>query len=642
MEQIFIDILEKWAEYVNYDEEQTCFNLLNYDYETNKRTKQLTHIINDYDESGILAILTIKRLFEAIIKDSKISLLDAMDHPEEIKKHLEMREYLNCPEIKEAEDVFIDKIKQLALKVISKDLIGKFDDENFTNKVFLHVDNVIQTIDKCKIEFYQQGGEFTEITNFSTNIHVFPSLAECLITLSNAPDGMYLCYIDIMQTSDSYFGFFIKNNGNLLSINDRIDEAYKGQHSTLNRRNGRWASKKADLIFPYEFVVNFDNYDHTGYSHTYNINKDNLDMFKMEEDTFLPILIAMVLLVKKLSTINKKQYEPVYLDSLLEINKPLLDVNKNNLMVIENSSIVQHHKNINLDFDYDKVIDGSIADEFNGTGDEHLSTENRGQLFVDLYGKDFKIQPTLLSTQKLIGNSDYNYIPEFVGSEKKLRLGAYVEIRKQLADYIYQQMYEEYERFGGIAAVKAWYEALVNENLEKFRQMAIEHYVKYRKGEARKYSGNWQPASKEENYYIAIDDNMFCANYRINQYNYDKQAYLDLDNEKPCYIFFRFIPRNYKGIEQLFNIEVPKIVKGWNKDGNNISTNNLLNAFDAVEGINVPFESSCSNRPEYADKNAYYDFSFAFGFSKSGLKKYCKSLGIDLNALPPEKSEDDD
>ena len=148
MEQIFIDILEKWAEYVNYDDEQTCFNLLNYDYETNKRTKQLTHIINDYDESGILAILTIKRLFEAIIKDSKISLLDAMDHPEEIKKHLEMREYLNCPKIKKAEDVFIDKIKQLALKVISKDLIGNFDNEKFADRVFFHVDNVIQTIDK--------------------------------------------------------------------------------------------------------------------------------------------------------------------------------------------------------------------------------------------------------------------------------------------------------------------------------------------------------------------------------------------------------------------------------------------------------------------------------------------------------------
>lgn len=68
MEKICFDILEKWAKYIEYDENQTTFNLLNYSYEAYNRTKNLTHIIEDYDETGLLAVLTVKRLFEMMMK----------------------------------------------------------------------------------------------------------------------------------------------------------------------------------------------------------------------------------------------------------------------------------------------------------------------------------------------------------------------------------------------------------------------------------------------------------------------------------------------------------------------------------------------------------------------------------------------
>ena len=106
--------------------------------------------------------------------------------------------------------------------------------------------------------------------------------------------------------------------------------------------------------------------------------------------------------------------------------------------------------------------------------------------------------------------------------------------------------------------------------------------------------------------------------------------------------FVVFTLLNYKGIENLFNTEVPKIVKGWTKEGNRTSGNSLLNATDEVEEINTPFEYYCSMRPEYENDHTQYNFSFAIGFSKSGFKKYCKSLGVNFNELPTIKKTDDD
>ena len=651
MEKICFDILEKWAEYIEYDENQTTFNLLNYSYEAHNRTKNLTHIIEDYDETGLLAVLTVKRLFEMMMKNSRITLFDAINQPEEIQKHVDMQKLFDSPEIKTAETNFIDAIKQLTLKVVGKELIGKFDDSEFTNKVFNCVDNVIQTIDKCRIEFYQKGGEFTEVTNFSTSIHTFPSLADCLITLSNATDGMYLCFIDIEHTADSYFGFFLKNNGNIISANERINEAFKGQH--CNSRNGRWAENKADQIFPYDFIFSYDDYDYKGYSHTYTIDKDKLDMFAMEEDAFLPLLIAMILLSRKFPRINKDDYEIVYTDSLLKVNMPLLTEDKNELMVIEKNELVQNHQKVNLEFDYDKIMDGSALEEFEyqdgSYRGNHISSNNNGQIFVDLYGEGFTVQPTVLSTQKLLGTGKYEYVPEYVGTEKRMRVGAYVDIRRQLADYIRQKMFEEYTNFGGIKAVKEWYQNLINDNLETLKKMAVDKYVGIVKGESPNYRGGWRPSECEEGYYLSVLTNTTYISYeygigiyRPNEYDRNKDVYLDLDNGCTCTMFVVFRPLSYKGIENLFNTEVPKIVKGWTKDGNHTYGNSLLDATDAVETINTPFETYCSRRPEYEKDHTSYDFSFAIGFSKSGFKKYCKSLGINLNDLPKIKGEEDE
>ena len=640
MENICFEILNDWAKYIDYDENQKQFNLLNWSYETHKATKNLKHIIDDYDDTGLIAVLTVKRLFSKMLKDSRMSLFDILNNPDELEKHKKMFDTFNNKGILQAEKKYFDTIQSLVCKVIGKDLLGEIDSENFENKVFDYTDIVISTLDKCKIEFYQKGSNLKEITNFSTNIHVFPSLAECLLTLNNVKDGMYLCFIDINHTADSYFGFFIKNNGNLFSVNERISESFKGQHT--NSRNGRWAEGKADDIFPYDFIFSYDNYDYKGYSHTYTIDENKLALFEMEEDAYLPLLIAMVMLVRKLRNINIDDYSVVFIDSLLKVNLPRLNTNKNELMLLEKNELVQRNNTITLDFDYDDIMSGKALEEFTVTDEERkqgkynlVSAANRGQLFVDLYGDGFEIQSNILSTQKLLTSGNYEYVPEFIGSEHLFRGQAYCEIRQQLADYIRQKMFEEYKGFGGMSAVNSWFETAIATHLEQLKKATVNYYVDVKEGKEKNILGGWQPSSCDNHYYISLLENEKYVSYEYGRVYYvnsrDNRAekIYDMDTGSVCSMFFVFRPINYLGLEYLFGT-IPKIVKGWSKDGNRTSGNSLLSMTDAVESVNTPFEYYCSNRPEYKDEHTYTNFSFVIGYSKRGFSALCKKYGVDI------------
>lgn len=655
MKKICFDILEKWAEYVNFDAEQKSFNLANFSFETHKTTKNLKHIIEDYDESGFLAVMTAKRLFDRMLKDSRITLFDAITDKDEMPKHKEMYDLFYSEEVNKAEESYISNIKALIGKITGNLLEDKSLSETFPDKVLGYTDIVIQSIDKCRLDVYKKSENTAlEVTNFSTDIHVFPSLGECVLTLSGAPDGMYLCFIDIEKSADSYFGFFVKSNGNLFSVNDRIDEAFKGQHG--NARNGRWAENKADNIFPYDFIFEYGGHDYKGYASTYTIDKNSLSVFKLQEDAYLPILVAMILIAKKYKDADFSEKKELYIDSLLKVNEGRLNKDENELMVLSKNEIVQHTNSINLDFDYNAIMDGSALDEFRytdrwGNKTNHISAANNGQIFVDLYGEGFKIEPTLLSTQKLIGTEKDIVVPEFVGSAERFRAQAYVEIRKQLASYIRDKMYEEYKNFGGIEAVNKWFVGVIHEHLPEIKKMCVSRYVNIKTGEEKNILGGWRPSNCEEQYYISMLEDVKEVPYyeynkpvTVNEVDWKKDRAYDMDTGAACTLFFVFRPMSYIGLENLFG-EIPKIVKGWRLERHSTWGNSNLDMTDAVENVNAPFEyyESMSDRykEKYESDRPYTCFTFAIGFSKRGFKALCKSEGVDIAKLPKEPKKDD-
>ena len=633
MNHTCFDILNEWAKYIDYDEQQKTFNLLTWDWELHHTTKTLKHITETYDPSGLLAVLKAKRLFFKILENSKISLMDALVSTDEIEKHRRMKTIFEQPEIKDAEDRYIRNIQDLIVRIIGYDLIGTFDNESLREKIFAHTDNVVTALDTCRVEFYQKGDALRPVQRFSTKIHLFPTLAKCILSLSAAEDGMYLCFIEAGQTADCWFGFFIKDGNNLLSVNERIDETFKGQHA--NSRNGRWTEQKADNIFPYDFVFEYSNYDLKGYSQTYTIHETELDLHKMEDDAYLPILIAMGMVANQLKALDPQQYTPVFIDSLLAPNIPQLTSDTAALSLIQQTEIVQYHKDINLDFDYDAIMDGTALNEFKPNDADtnynmrYVVANNTGQIFVDLYGKGFQITHTPLSTQRLLPEKDEPYIPEFIGSEKKMRAQAWHEIRQQLADYIRDQMYLEYQAAGGIQGVKKWFREQIANNMDKIENLIIRYYTAVKNGTAKNITDGWRPTDCPERYYITLLENTTHAPsinygypYIVNEQDRPTRKTYDLYNGKPCKIWFIFQFLDWKGLENMFGA-VPKIVKGWSIEHRRPWGNTLLDITDPVEGINTPFEN-CRRRPEYID--AYIQFTFAVGFSKSGLNILKKKI----------------
>lgn len=647
-----MDILNKWAKFVDYDEDQKQFNLANFSYDTHIVTKSLKHIIEDYDPSGLLAVLTVKDLFYRMCENSRIKIFDVLTHPEEIDEYRAMYKALNDPEIRAAEKSYIGSLEELVKKVIGKGLIGSIDDEAFGKKIFSLTSTVIRTLDKCKTEVYKRGGPLEKVTHFSTEIHIFPSLAECLLALDKATDGMYLCYIDISHSADGYFGFFVRNNGNLFSVNERIDEAYKGQHQ--HSRNGRWAEGKADRIFPYDYIFTYGNYDYKGYSHEYSIDENKLGMADMGEDAYLPLLIAMMLSAAWMKDNALDKYRQVYVDSFLTVNMPLLQKDKTALAVIEKNELVSLTNSIDLSFDYDKIMSGEALSEFsNRRGPEgelsYVEADNHNQLFVDLYGSGFEIQPDILSTQKLLSDGKEEYVPEMVGSKYRLREQAYYEIRKQLAKYIKEKIYEEYKAFGGMEAVNEWFTSTVMKNRDRLRELAAKRYIDYLSDNEINIPASWSPIECNERYFMSvIKDSKYVSGmgygrlFLVNRQTksgsrkFIEDVYDD-DNGKICTVFVVFNFLDWQGLENLFGEEVPKIIKGWRKDGHRSCGNSILDITDAVETVGTPFERWESEEEPHLKDKTYTTFGFCIGFSKRSLTALCKSLGYDIKKLKAEK-----
>lgn len=638
MESLCANILDKWAEYIDYDKNKKQFNLLSWDYSAHKKTDKIQSIIDNYDESGFIAVLTVKALFNAMLKDSRVKLYDVLTKESEFNKHKEMYQLFYSEEFIKAEKAYFNNIKKLALKLIGKEVIGDFDDDSFEEKIFELTDVVVSTLDKCRTEFYQKGGKLKEVTNFSTSIHVFPTLAECLLSLQKGSDGIYLCYIDAGHTADGYFGYFVRNNGNIFSFNERIDEAFKGQHT--NARNGRWAEGKNDDIFPYDFIFSYENYDYKGYSHTYNIDENKLNLINMEEDAYLPLLVAMIFLAKKITNINPDDYETIYLDSLLHVNLSNLSSEKNEIIALNQNELVISNNKIDLDFSHESIMSGEALHEFDGLlyGHNIICSQNAGQIFVDLYGDGFQYNPNLVfSTQRMLSTGKYEYVPEFVGSKERMRAQAYCEIRQQLADYIKVKMHEEFDNFGGSEAVEKWFSQAILNHLDTIKKLAVNYYVALAEGKASNLNGHQTPLECDDKYHISYIQGKsvpytYTYHYQgmhyVNDWDKASDKVYDMDNGAVCSMFFVFRPLDYTGLEALLG-EVPKIIKGWTKDGRRASGNSLLDMTDAVEEINTPFEYYTSVE-EYDGKTAR-GFNFAIGFSKRGFKATCKKYGVDIN-----------
>lgn len=650
------EILQHWLDYTKYDPDQKSFNLLSSNYTFHRASKAMSAVM-EFDPTGTIAVLYAKDVFLQICKEQKVSLFELWSGKiSELKDGKTMWDIFMSEDFSVVEKQFLDTINSLASKIVGVKQIGERDLEKERAALFDSIVNVTEELTKCKTSLYLKGGQIQQIKNFSTSIHVFDRLAECLLALEQAPDSVYLCYITCGGTADGYFGFFIKSNGTILSLSERIDEAYPGQHR--NSRNGRWSEEKKYNLFPYNFMFSFSEHDYLGYAKNHIIDDSQLAFCNLEPEAYTPIILAMVMIANKYAEADISKMPVMLVDSLFQRNIETALPESKALVVPSNSALAAVSRNYVPEMTTEDILGTDMAKKLTDPSRlyyERGSFETTENIFVKLYGEGFELDTSkllvsdphlkMLTAEERRANPDLIPNAEFIGSADRMEVIAYMQGRQQLAEYIRKQMFQEYIGAGGAEGIEKWWRNALQERKDEIFSLCIRKYLKEN-----------DPGLE----YIRFGENSRGPYYgsmgAVNPYNEWKRTKEGRrTNDLLCpvtgaatSIAFLIQPDNWLDLQELFG-EIPKILKGWTRQGHNRRGNSLLDATDPVFDVGTPFENreqqlnhrywsewdwmrNREKRPEgwHAQEcRPQTDFSFGVAFSKRGLARLIKEANND-------------
>jgi len=647
------DIIALWMKHTEYDPDRKSFRLGSMISQAHTCTKLMSELTNEYDNSGMLAVLYARSCYDEMLDDYRINLAEFVKDKNAIQEYWDMWDAFNSPVIKEAEDRLVNMFNNLVTKVSGVALLGEGDRESDLKMLYASVQKVTESLCKVKVESFLKGapclGTFEHI---SSVIEVFPTLAQYLRVVENRVDGVYIAYISQYGKAGGYFTFILKSNGNIISLNDRIDEAYVGQHG--NCRNGRWQEAALFDLFPYDEILDFSSHDYKGYATKWTVKEteDNgIPLKTLKQESYMAILLALILITGKYNNKDVSDVKQRLLDTLLTPNLTLLEEHCDTtaLVPINSSAIVAYANDWKPSVDTSIILDKSYGDRFDHSKnkDKHYTETGTfkgfNQEFVDWYADDFVLDASkIMYTPDRLAITDGTTTmkhAEFVGTREKFEMEVYRQGRKQLAEHIQRRMIREFEEFGGHEAVMKWFYNLVLSNKDKILNLALDKWQAIKIDETeRSYERSfcWIPCSQELHTTIEETYEHFqMLDHSVNAPQELKGRHGDYYAEKwkcpitgtTANVWFHFLPCSYKEIERIFGVEVPRVMKGYTitspVDGF-AKGNSILSSTDAVADIDHIYTSQSSTARLLRGRTPSSRFEFSIGLSKRGLNKLLK------------------
>lgn len=661
---IVTQVLNKWLEVTEYDQSQTSFNLLSANYAFHRVGERIGDLLK-FDNTGVFAALYAKASFETICKDIRCKLLDMLNGTTNISDYQEMWDMFNCSEMLEIEKDAIENIVKLTS---IQPVIGEVDSKSELDIFRDSVEYVAEELTKCKSEcFSMQSGTFmNKELKFYSTLHIFNTTTECVLNIEQRADGVYLCYITDFNSCGGYFAYIIKSGPNILSLNDRIDESFIGEHT--RSRNNRFIEDKKWCIFPYNELVEPSGKDYLGYAKSLVCEVKPREIRDFKPSNIYPILLAAVLVISRYAgksideLIDNKEISQVYIDSLLKNNSTSAEVSAI-VPITDQSLVIATNNNIPIfNFTSENVKSNELHSKYhwqsNKTADRRYTgtfTDINKEL-IELYGDGFELDLTKIMlrhwpqlTDGTSGNSD-TVISEYIGPKDKMELEYYRQCRLQLCDHIIHGMQIAYNEAGGYNGVLEWYRSALTNNIDAIRTMAVDWYIQHLNGKASSYEmnhwtitssdnlqvsyaegekGHWAPHLNHD--FVINPPNLLSRNYGPNRY----ELYKCPITGNAANVWFIFVPNTYQNIEKLVGCEVPKILKGFKYSGHDTHAgNNLISSTDPVGFIHNPFESRVpdSYHELFPGRHNEY-FNMALGFSKRGLNQLVKQRRSELESL---------
>ena len=353
---------------------------------------------------------------------------------------------------------------------------------------------------------------------------------------------------------------------------------------------------------------------------------------------FVRIVLSMAI-ISRLHAGQKIEGSPVIVNSLLASNLAQIEDKKEDTTALvkwEGSPIVKVSSSFNPPkFEVDKLLRGDYNPEFCHKEDE--DSEGRGWFYglnqdmVDAYGAGFKFDSDRLlasnSSRRLIGDAKTEQ--EFIGSAKRLRLSAYYEVRRQLAKYVGKRMDEDYEKFGGSAGLKQWYESALESRKDKIFAYCVDAYdrsmasgdkiVKFGSDERQEKGSKgrvsflvrWSPLE----IHVSTDERLYAMVYIPEK---PIREFICPITGAKASIFFKFEFSTYKQVQEFLECDLPKFCVGW-KTTYEYNGNSILDVTDPVGNL----ESPLKGRNNWVNR---FNFDFVVSLSKRGLSKIRRTL----------------
>ena len=501
-------------------------------YDLDLYNRKLKQFIDSFDPTGTLGVLYAKNLFTWVIKKTNVPLSELINDPDCIADSREMYQIFNCEHVTEIEKQFTDAVDQSMQRVVGSKFISSGDAEN-RDPLIESLDPVVEQLIECKHDIFS-AGEVVKSVDLCPNIYVFNTLAECLLTLEQSADGLYLCYVSADGGPAGFFGFYLKSGSNLLSVSERLDEHYIGEFS--HHRNHRFADRKKYRLFPYE-LVEFSGYDYKGYAAHHTIKSSKFSLKDLSPESYMPVLIAAVLInIQYEGTVLTDERK--YVDSLLSVNLPQLTESNDLPIKIQSSALVRAHSDYYPSMTHQEVLHGTKYKENSRcfpVNSEVIDTWCDGFSGAFAAADALRRKPAQLKLTD--GSITETYNLEAVGDKARMDMLYYIGRRAQLAAYVRRKMYEAYDECGGDTYINNWFHDVVHANADKLLQKFVEYAAKIKVGlmPKHKFSFYGVPTSPglEHSLFICEYPSRVSRNMVVNEV---KPNHTNSDTEYRCYV----------------------------------------------------------------------------------------------------------
>lgn len=628
-------ILNEWASVLEFNPDQKSFDLGNFSLDIHIAGETMKKLIEKFDESGELSVLYAKQFYMNYLKHLSIKLFDLFESDsDDLKVYRNLYNTMRSEAIRTIEDRWVVAVSTILNRLRIYLLANKFD----TSVLYSNISDIVSDITKCNVDVFGKGDITHSNFIYCTTIQIFNTLAECILNLSSSSNGMYLCYISLDGEPDGYFTYIYKCGSTMISINDRVNESYRGQHN--KSRNNRWMEYKGYNIFPYKLIEYGDERDYKGYPTSMKLSKDiSLSLGDQGVDASKIILTMIILQNFIENKMDFDEYELSYSDVLLAANRSeLFDSHASELMVIKDNEVVQYHDAIDFKISKDDVIQGLDESDPIVSNNKYSDFKHSKDVSEDVKDlcPDFKFDPHELLTIR------ENSSKEFIGTYSKMREQAYMEARKDYSRYCRRKIAQEYLDFGGMSSIRAWFECAIRVHVNDVKNAAIR---KYTSGTRNGFDAYSQIIDEDFMYSIRVDfdDTSYqgptCDTYLCNRELGDRRyRYTCPITGSTANVWIEFKIRSANDLCQMLGVdlsELPRILQKFKSD-RDYHTNNLLNPHDPLSVVGSPIEDIMWNSDEMKEvRNELNESEYAnhtlrccIGFSKRGLNKLVKDSSI--------------